>query len=252
MDSKRDKNLFFLYIIFGFIFYSIIFFFGGPLAYHHQRIPWYIFILRDIPFLLLNAYLGREYYLLNKNYKLRLRNYLFFVKLYIVIFSLYLLLAFFHLSQGIKNIAHYHMRNFLLYSTIILYIPFLFTSSISIENFIKNILKLVFFISLWGVLSRYISPKIFTFNFRITGTFPDPNIFGLILVFCILSCLELLNKKEFKYLWYLFLYIFALILTNSLASFFTLCVSLCFLVLFSNTKILAPVSYTHLTLPTKA
>lgn len=235
MSSRNYLRTLIFYITFSFIFYSVIYFFGGPLAYHHKKIPFYVFIPRDFPYLFLCFWVFSKFKI--GLFKLIKNNYIKVLKIYFFFLFSYTLLLLLHLHRGCFNILHYEIRNFLLYTSFLLIILFFFRDIFDIYNVMDYILNLVFVLSVFGIVMRHFSNGLFSLNGRATSSFQDANVFGIVLSFCIFFLFYVKKINNLRTLLYLFVYLIAFILTNSLGAFFTFIFCLFFGTVFKINKI---------------
>jgi len=219
LRSNKTLNI---YIWFAFLFYVISFFGGGGVRFR-EAIPWYVLISRDVVWLGLIAYLGYCVKWANLRNQLRESDYGEFLKTFFFLCCLYLVIVLTHLiHRDLQEIVQHDLRNILLYSLILPFLPFVFQTKKDIHTLTDTFLKLGVFLSLFGIATRYIRPDFLTWDGRIVSTMSDPNNLGIFLSFCMLLVVanrEVLERR--KAIAYFLIYSLALVLTSSITALLT-------------------------------
>jgi len=225
------------YVFIGFFWFSLFnyvtsFFFNGNAAY--QRIaPWYLFIVRDIIYIALLAFLVYEINLSSIKRTIG-PAYLKFMKWYSILICIYLVVVLAHLfHRDLKGVMQHDIRNIAGYSFFLPFLPVIFKKSEDIELLIKNILYGGVVMSVLGLITFYIEPFRRTWGGRAFATMNTPNILAAFLALCMFIVMgrwEKLGHK--KSLLFLSVYLISFVMSNSVTVFLIVNFGLFFLLIF--------------------
>lgn len=219
---KENKLLFVFisFVWFSLLFYVIALFLDGANQRFRDSTPWYYLILRDIismGFVLYLSYVAKPYLL-----KLRMPpNYRRFLKWFGIVISIYLIIVFIHLFyKEARDILQHYIRNVILYSIFLFFLPVIFKSYKDYDFLVKNLLYAGVVLSIFGILTRYVAPDRLTWNGRIISTMADPNNLAIFLLLCMFIVVNQWGKTGFIKSIFLFsIYLIAFIMANSVTAF---------------------------------
>lgn len=222
VNLGKTKELFLLYIWFSFLFFSIAFFWGGGQKFRDIT-SWHILILRDCVWFGFLLYMGIKVKMSNYFSQLWKSEYGRFLKVFVCLGGIYFVIVLTHLThRDFREVVQHDLRNILSYSLILPFLPFIFKKKEDLNSLINTFLQIGMVLSLFGIVTRYVAPDLFSWNGRITATMGDPNNLALFLSLCLFILISRWRSLgSLKSVVYFIIYSFAFVLSNSIVAFGT-------------------------------
>lgn len=230
-NKKMNQIFFFGFVLFAVLFYGIVFVLGGFDKYRDGK-GWLLRISRDFVYIFLLTFLLKKTFF-HKSFSIP-TEYSRFIKTFFILMGVYLILVLIHLTnKSPLEIAHHEVRNIILYSLFLPFLPILLTNNRDIFCLVKTLLAIGVLEALFGVITYFLPFKQMTLNGRVMGTLGDPNNYAVFLTLCMLLTAALWDKfKTLKAVLLFAVYLPAFIFANSITGLVTLICGLFIVFLF--------------------
>jgi len=230
-NKKINQIFFFGFVLFAVLFYSIVFVLGGFDEYRDGK-GWLLRISRDFVYIFLLTFLLKKTFF-HKSFSIP-TEYSRFIKTFFILMGAYLILVLIHLiNKSPLEIAHHEVRNIILYSLFLPFLPILLTNNRDIFCLAKILLAIGVLEALFGIITYFLPFKQMTLNGRVMGTLGDPNNYAIFLTLCMLLTAALWDKfKTLKSFLLFAVYLPAFIFANSITGLVTLICGLFMVFLF--------------------